>query len=131
LYAAIFFVLGGAYLLVSYLRRRREASAQPAVVLRTAPRNIKPMAPPPPVARPAVEPPAPPTIATAPEAPIRERLRSLPRGMLTPELARRAQLVEAYLDINRIDSAEKLLGELEKDCAELHTQPPGLTGTSD
>jgi hypothetical protein len=63
-------------------------------------------------------------------APIRERLRKLSRGRLDQDLARRALLVDAFLDLKRYDSAERLLKELEQDLASGSDPRPGLANVA-
>jgi hypothetical protein len=86
-------------------RRRRETPAAPAM---TAPRPAPDAPSIPAAAHEAAEDPA---------APIRSRLNRLSRGKLDPDQARRALLVDAFLDLKRHDSATRLLEELERDYA--------------
>jgi len=64
-------------------------------------------------------------LADDPAAPIRDRLRKLSRGKLDHDLARRVLLVDAFLDLRRYDSAERLLQELERELAEPVPRPEG------
>lgn len=110
--------LTAAILVVLWLLlRRKPARPHSPGVAEPAPAAAAPLQPP--VAGPA---------ANDPAAPIRERLRKLSRGKLDQDLARRVLLVDAFLDLKRYDSAERLLLEVEQ---ELAAHPQSREGRAD
>jgi hypothetical protein len=108
-------LLGAAAALAALLALRRRARPEPApqFVATSASASVT-----------AVSSPAPAQDEAA--APIRERLLKLSRAKLDQDLARRALLVDAFLDLKRYDSAERLLNELEQDLADGGEPRPGV-----